>query len=129
MVIHWSDKYVGLPYLPQEFDCASLAAKVSKDIFNKDIDLPVFHGETYRGQSKQILRHKDDLAIKIEKPVDGCPALFYGRGRLCHIGVMCWIAGDWWVLHNDETSRFVVRQRLRDMTRILFKLEGYYSWK
>lgn len=128
-MIHWSDKYVGLPYLPQEFDCASLAAKVSKDLFNKEIGLPESHGETYRGQSKQILKHKDDLAIKIEKPVDGCPALFYGRGRLCHIGVMCWIAGDWWVLHNDENSRFVVRQRLRDMTRMLFTLEGYYSWK
>lgn len=128
-MIHWSDKYVGLPYLPQEFDCASLAAKVSKDLFNKEVGLPESHGETYRGQSKQILKHKDDLAIKIEKPVDGCPALFYGRGRLCHIGVMCWIAGDWWVLHNDENSRFVVRQRLRDMTRVLFTLEGYYSWK
>lgn len=128
-MIHWSDKYVGLPYLPQEFDCASLAAQVSKDLFNKEIGLPESHGETYRGQSKQILKHKDDLAIKIEKPVDGCPALFYGRGRLCHIGVMCWIAGDWWVLHNDESSRFVVRQRLRDMTRVLFTLEGYYLWK
>ena len=128
-MIHWSDHYVGLPYLPQEFDCASLAAKVSKDLFNKEIGLPESHGETYRGQSKQILKHKDDLAIKIEKPVDGCPALFYGRGRLCHIGVMCWIAGDWWVLHNDENSRFVVRQRLREMTRVLFTLEGFYSWK
>lgn len=128
-MIHWSDHYVGLPYLPQEFDCASLAAQVSKDIFNKEVGLPESHGQTYRGQSKQILKHKDDLAIKIEKPVDGCPALFYGRGRLCHIGIMCWIAGDWWVLHNDENSRFVVRQRLRDMTRVLFTLEGYYSWK
>lgn len=127
--MHWSDKYVGLPYLPQEFDCASLAAKVSEDVFQKTIDLPLSHGDTYRGQSKQILRHRDELAYKIEKPVDGCPALFYGRGRLCHIGVMCWIEGDWWVLHNDESSRFVIRQRLRDMTRILFKLEGFYSWK
>lgn len=127
--MHWSDKYIGLPYLPQDFDCASLAAKVSEDVFQKSIDLPLSHGDTYRGQSKQILRHRDELAYKIEKPVDGCPALFYGRGRLCHIGVMCWIEGDWWVLHNDESSRFVIRQRLRDMTRILFKLEGFYSWK
>lgn len=127
--MHWSDRYVGLPYLPAEFDCASLAAKVSEDVFQKIIDLPLSHGDTYRGQSKQILRHRDDLACKIETPVDGCPALFYGRGRLCHIGVMCWIEGDWWVLHNDESSRFVIRQRLRDMTRIFFKLEGFYSWK
>lgn len=126
---HWSDKYLGLPYLPEQFDCASLAATVSKEIFNKEIGLPESHGDTYRGQSKQILRHRDDLAAKIEKPVDGCPALFYGRGRLCHIGVMCWIEGDWWVLHNDEGSRFVVRQQLRNMTRILYQLEGFYAWK
>lgn len=129
MVMHWSDKYIGLPYILGSFDCAALAAQVSKEVFKYPIGLPGDHSVTLRGQTKQILTHKDDLAYKIEQPIDGCPALFYGRGRLCHIGVMCWIANDWWILHADQTSGFVIRQRLRDMTRIHYTLEGYYKWK
>lgn len=129
MVAHWSDRYIGKPYIAGVADCASLAIEVVRDRQGRGIEVPVEHSAHYLGQSKQILRHKDDLADKIDAPEDGSPALFYGRGRLCHIGVMCWIANEWWVLHADQVSGFVIRQRLRDMTRVLYKLEGYYRWK
>lgn len=129
MVIHWSDKYVGEPYVPTVGDCAALAARVNKEQFNKLPDLPNSHASTLREQSKQIVDLKEDLAVKIDQPFDGCPVLFVGRGRLCHIGVMCWIVNDWWVLHADQTVGFVVRQRLRDMTRLHYRIEGFYQWK
>lgn len=127
--MHWSDKYVGLPYVPETGDCAALAAQVSANEFGMVPDLPDAHASTLRSQTAQILTHRDNLAEKIETPFDGCPALFIGRGRLCHIGVMCWLAHEWWVLHADQTAGAVIRQRLRDMTRIHFKLEGFYKWK
>lgn len=127
--MHWSDKYVGIPYVPEIGDCAALAAKVNLDQFNHLPDLPQAHALTLRDQSKQIIALKDDLAVKIEQPFDGCPVLFIGRGRLCHIGVMCWIANDWWVLHADQSAGCVVRQRLRELTRLHYKVEGYYKWK
>lgn len=129
MVIHWSDKYVGEPYVTTVGDCAALAARVNQEQFNKLPDLPSSHAFTLREQSKQIIDLKEDLAVKIDQPFDGCPVLFVGRGRLCHIGVMCWIANDWWVLHADQTVGFVVRQRLRDMTRLHYRIEGFYQWK
>lgn len=129
MVIHWSDKYVGEPYISTANDCAALAVRVNKDQFNKLPELPTVHAETIREQTKQIISLKNDLAVKINEPFDGCPVLFIGRGRLCHIGVMCWIAHDWWVLHADQTAGFVVRQRLRDITRLHYQIEGYYQWK
>lgn len=129
MVIHWSDKYVGEPYLPQVGDCAALAVRVSAEQFGIKAELPLDHATTLRDQAKQILDLKDDLAVKIPEAQDGCAALFITRGRLCHIGIMCWIQSDWWVLHADQTARFVVRQRLRDLTRLHYRLEGFYKWK
>lgn len=127
--MHWSDKYVGQPYIPEVGDCAALAERVQREVFNQDIGLPVSHATTLRAMTAQILELQDDYAERIKDPFDGCPALFIGRGRICHIGVMCWLANEWWVLHADQTAGFVVRQRLRDVTRIHFKLEGYYKWK
>lgn len=126
--MHWSDKYVGLPYVAGTGDCAALAEKVARQEFGQSPRLPESHAATLRDQSVQILEHRDELAERIDGPVDGCPALFIGRGRLCHIGVMCWLAHEWWVLHADQSAGAVIRQRLRDVTRIHFRLEGYYRW-
>jgi hypothetical protein len=127
--MHWSDKYVGQPYVAETGDCAALAAKVAALEFAVFPQIPSSHAVTLREQTAQILEHRDELAERVDLPSDGCPALFIGRGRLCHIGVMCWIAHEWWVLHADQSSGAVIRQRLRDMTRIHYKLEGYYKWK
>ena len=126
---HWSDKYVGEPYVPETGDCAALAERVAYEVFGLTIGLPASHASTYREQAKQILELRDSYATRLDKPVDGCPVLFIGRARVCHIGVMCWLAHEWWVLHADQSAGFVVRQRLRDVTRIHFKLEGFYKWK
>lgn len=126
--MHWSDPYLGLPYIAETGDCAALAERVAREVFGKSVCLPASHASTYRDQAKQILEARDSYAVKIDKPVDGCPALFIGRGRLCHIGVMCWMAGEWYVLHADQSAGSVLRQRLRDLTRIHFQLEGYYAW-
>ncbi len=114
--------------MPDTGDCAALAERVARDVFGKTVGLPTSHAATYRDQAKQILELRDSYATRIAKPVDGCLALFIGRGRLCHIGVMCWISGQWYVLHADQSAGFVLRQRLSDLTRIHFQLEAYYAW-
>lgn len=126
---HWSDIYVGEPYLPQVGDCAALAVRVSFEQFGIKAELPLDHATKLRDQAQQILDLKDDLAVKIHEAQDGCAALFITRGRICHIGVMCWIQSEWWVLHADQTVGFVVRQRLRELTRLHYRLEGFYKWK
>lgn len=126
--MHWSDKYVGESYIAETGDCAALAERVARAEFGIEVGLPQSHATTYREQARQIMTLRDDYAVRIDTPVDGCPVLFVGRGHLCHIGVMCWLANEWWVLHADESAGYVIRQRLRDVTRIHFRLEGYYEW-
>lgn len=126
--MHWSDKYVGEPYTPETGDCAALAERVACEAFGIEVGLPQSHAATYREQARQIMELREDYAVRIDDPVDGCPVLFIGRGHLCHIGVMCWVGNEWWVLHADQSFGSVVRQRLRDVTRIHFRLEGFYKW-
>lgn len=125
---HWSDRYVGEPYIPEVADCAALAERVAREVFGIEVGLPTGHATTYRAQAKQIIELKYSYAEAINEPFDGCPVLFIGRGHLCHAGVMCWLAHEWWVLHADQSCGYVVRQRLRDVTRLHWKLEGYYRW-
>ena len=126
--MHWSDRYVGLPYVPETGDCAALAERVAREVFGQVIGLPVSHASGYREQAKQIKELQADYAVRVDEPFDGGPVLFMGRGRTCHIGVMCWLAGEWWVLHARQDYGEVVRERLRDMTRISFQVEGFYKW-
>jgi len=42
---------------------------------------------------------------------------------------MCQLAGEWWVLPADKSFGAVIRQRLRAMTMIDYKIEGFYRWK
>jgi len=72
--------------------------------------------------------YRDSLAVRTAAPADGQPALFVGRGRTCHIGVVCLIDGATWILHADQGSGFVVRERLSNMTKFRFELEGFYKW-
>ncbi|MBV6304945.1 hypothetical protein KVP10_08595 [Candidimonas humi] len=127
--MHWSDRYVGHPYVAEMADCAVLAERVAHEVFGKVIGLPAGHAEGYIEQAKQIAELKDDYATRIDTPVDGCPALLIGRGQNCHIGVMCWLANEWWVLHANQAYGMVTRERLRTLTRLHFKVEGYYRWK
>lgn len=127
--MHWSDRFVGEPYIPETADCAALAERVAREVFGKTIGLPAGHAEGYIEQAKQIAEMKDDYAIRVGGPEDGCPVLLTGRAQSCHIGVMCWLANEWWVLHANQGYGMVTRERLRALTRLHFKVEGYYRWK
>jgi hypothetical protein len=127
--MHWSDRYVGLPYIAESGDCAALAARVAKEVLRIDCVLPTSHAATLRAQAEQIMEYRDSLATPIAHPLDAQPALFVGRGRTCHIGVVCLIDSQVWILHADQGSGFVVRERLQIMTQPhRFQLEGFYKW-
>lgn len=125
---HWSQNYIGLPYVEGEADCAALAERVAKEVLRIDPKLPQSHASGLRGQAEQITALKAEYAVRVDTPIDGHPVLFAARGRFFHIGVACHLAGEVWALHADQTSGSVICQRLRDMTRWSYSLEGFYKW-
>lgn len=131
--MHWSDKYVGLPYKP-DFDCAELARLVQREVFGREISLPSNrdyaekHGwSRRRAMTQQIHREKDVYAVRTETPQDGDGVLLIARGSDSHIGVYCFL-GEAYVLHASENCRQVIRTRVRCLHEQGLKLEGYYQW-
>lgn len=127
--MHWSDRYVNVPYVPGTGDCAAFAERVANEVLNIRPGLPVSHASGLREQAGQIATLKTDFAEKVDAPLEGHPVLLTARGDLFHIGVMCKLANEWWVLHADKGFGSVIRQRLRSMTLIDYKVEGFYKWK
>lgn len=130
--MHWSAHYVGQPYEPGSHDCAALAARVQREVFGRDITLPMPRAQGLRGQSQQILAHQADYARRVitpdEQPEEGDAVLMRGRGRLNHIGVYCLIDGAGYVLHAMRDAGSVCLHRLRDLPSLGLPVEGFYRW-
>ncbi|MFV0284751.1 MAG: hypothetical protein ACK5JE_13360 [Castellaniella sp.] len=124
----WHEKYIGQPYIPGIADCMNLAEQIANEVLGLRIDIPTMHETSLRGQAEQLDRLKATYAERVDAPIDAQPVLFVARGRFFHCGVNVLTGGEHWVLHADQSSGFVVCQRLRDLTRWAYKFEGYYKW-
>lgn len=128
MAAHWSDAYVGQPYVAGEHDCAALAVQVQREVFGREVLLPAERAHGLRGMSAQIESLKEDYAVRVETPAEGDAVLMVGRGHLDHIGLYCLIDGVPYVLHAMKKSGQVVRHRLRELLDQGLKVEAFYRW-
>ncbi|HFD81043.1 MAG TPA: hypothetical protein ENK05_11745 [Gammaproteobacteria bacterium] len=125
---HWSEKYVGLPYVEGEMDCAGLAREVQRREFGRVIDLPSERAPGLRGLHRQIEALKTTYATPTGSPQDGDGVLMVSRGALDHIGIYCDIGGEPWVLHAMRGCAQVCLHRLRDLDGLNLTVEGFYQW-
>ena len=130
-----AERYVGLPYVPGEFDCMDLAIRVQRELFGRDLSALAgrSHGLGVRGQGREISRLRDAVATRVELADTGCAVLMSEPGDLVptwHIGT-AFVQGDMsvWVLHASAAQGGVVLQRLNDLRRFGMHLEGFYLWK
>ena len=77
-----------------------------------------------RDRANQVWSRLNDPSVD-PKSLD---ALMIGAGRLNHVGVAVFQAGEWWVLHAFIKARAVVLHRVRDLGRQGLTLEGWYRW-
>lgn len=129
----WSARYIGLPYQPGRFDCAHLVEKVQTEVFGRRVDLPKERPASQRSAEFAALVQETAPALAArlpdgQAPLEGDAALMIGAGRLNHVGVAVFEAGEWWVLHAFINARAVVLHRVRDLARNGLKLEGWYRW-
>lgn len=125
---HWSDAYVGLPYIPGEQDCAELVARVQREVFGRAVTVPRERAGGPFGASAQVSAGARDLAEPVEAPVDGDAVLMQVRG-LWHVGVWFELAGEGWVLHALRRPGQVVTHRMRDLPAAGIRVEGFYMMK
>lgn len=128
---HWSEQYIGIPYVAGSADCARLLSKVSSEVFHRIVpdDIEVERSESRLGRAGQM---SDLVAIYGEKadcPAEGDAVLMICASRPSHIGVYCEVDGNKCVLHAMEGAGMVVLHRIRDLDKYFLKVEGYYKWK
>lgn len=124
---HWSDAYIGLPYIAGEQDCAELLARVQREVFGRQVTVPRERAESPFGKSAQISQGARDLADPVQAPLEGDAVLMQVRG-LWHVGV--WFErGEPWVLHALRSAGGVVSHRMRELPLFGIKVEGFYRMR
>lgn len=128
--LHWSSRYIGLPYAHGEADCARLVCRVRSEIFGRPA--PTLAEEdraaSAYARTRQITAVLADFAHPVAVAEDGDIVLMYSRARPSHVGVYCLVDGEPAVLHALETPGQVVLTRLRDLPRVMLRIEGFYRW-
>lgn len=128
---HWSDGYVGLPYIADTFDCVHLVVRVQNEVFGKQITIPVQREEHVFKLSKQIEEHMETFYEEVPKEdaQDGDLVLMKCAGRLNHTGVYTVVGGVPYVLHNLRNLGSVAMHRLRDIEKYGIVFDSVYRVK
>lgn len=128
--MHWSENYIGKPYILGDADCAALVCEVREQQF--DGTVPEFVLAMRENTRLKRVEQLESLAREAVKPTnnpdEGDVVLMLCRGRPSHVGVFCVVDGEPSVLHAMENAKMVVRHRIRDLEKFGLKVEGYYKW-
>lgn len=128
---HWSERYIGLPYIEGGYNCAELVRQVRAEVFGHAVLYPAEQPTDYRGQARML---RDELPRHVvalgptQAPADGDGVVLIARGYPEHIGIYCLINAEPYVLHNYIRGGMVVLHRVSDLPAQAIKLEGVYRW-
>lgn len=126
---HWSQPYVGIPYIPGVYDCADMCAQVCKDIFGKKVDIPR-HSQTDTEKLSALFdEHKNDYLESVISPRDGDIALMLSGKQLNHIGIFFKLNQGQYILHNHRAIGSVVVDSVLRLRARGLRIEGYYRLK
>ena len=129
--MHWSESYIGRPYVLGESDCARLICDVRREVFGLPVpeDAEPARAASMLARYHQMSEGVSDYGVRTETPEEGDAVLMLCRGRASHIGAYCVVDGEPSVLHAMKNAGMAVRHRLRDLPRFLLAVEGFYKWK
>lgn len=118
------DRYVGLAYCPDTFDCADLVALVQREMFGRDVQLPSGRPRGDRGQVA-LGEMAKPYGVPTDSPKDGDLVLMLQGGRPSHVGVYFFVAHEPHVLHVRAEGAF---SELTPVRLLATPVEGYYAW-
>lgn len=124
---HWTDRWVGVPYVAGARDCAWFAVTVQQEEFRRDPTLPTRHRWRAAGRAGTDLAA--DYGERIDRPDDGDAVVMRDGAQGWHVGVLAWIRGEAWVLHSTAPVGCSHLTRLRWLGREGLTVEGFYRWR
>ena len=119
---HWTEAYVGLPYILGVGECAHRAALVWGQEFGFEIAPPPAYGDIKLAQ-----RHIEAELAKpewcwVRRPLEGDAVVMWKGDRLCHVGV--WVAPGH-VLHCTRRDGMVLTPEV-ELEGQGFRIFGYF---
>ncbi len=128
---HWTETYIGRPYVLGESDCARLVCDVRREVFGLPVpeEAEPERAASAYGRFRQMSDGVTEYGERTENPVDGDVVLMLCRGRPSHVGTYGLVNGEPHVLHALKSTGMVVLHRLRDLPRYNLHIEGFYKWK
>lgn len=122
------DRYVGIPYCEDTFDCADFVALVQRELYGRDVSLPNGRERGDRGYAV-VAGRVDQYATPTDTPADGDLVLMGRKGRKGgHVGLYFYLDHEGYVLHSNETDGVSVLHRVRDLPDFGTTIHGYYKW-
>ncbi len=128
---HWTETYIGRPYIPGVADCARLVCDVRREVFGLPVppEAEPDRAASVLGRYRQMSEGVAEYGERTDDPQDGDAVLMRCRGRPSHVGVYALINNEPCVLHAMQNAGMVVLHRLRDLPRYRLHVEGCYRWK
>ena len=123
------DRFLGIPYDAETFDCADLVAQVQRELFGRAVLMPARRPRGDRGQAA-IGALSGRYGTPTDKPRDGDLVLMVDRGqsRAGHVGVYFYLAHEGWVLHTTSALGSSWLHRVRELGDYGARIEGFYAW-
>lgn len=127
---HWSEAYIGRPYIPGSYDCAALAADVQRDVFGRAVAIPGERPHDPAASAALLAAVQADHACRLDVPREGAIVLMR-RGsfsRPWHVGTYFEQGGEGYILHSTRSAGAATVVRVRDLARFGLQIEGFYTW-
>lgn len=122
------DRFVGIPYCEDTFDCADFVALVQREMYGREVNLPNGRERGERGYAV-VAGRVEQYATPTDVPADGDLVLMGRKGRKGgHVGLYFHLDHEGYVLHSNETDGCSVLHRARDLPDFGTTIKGYYEW-
>ena len=122
------DRFVGLIYDEDRFDCADFVAHVRRELYGHEVRLPNGRERGDRGYAV-VAGRVEQYATPTETPADGDLVLMGRKGRKGgNDGLYIPLDHERYELHSNTTDRRSVHPRVRDLPDFGTTIKGYYEW-
>lgn len=118
------ERYTGLAYCADTFDCADLVVLVQRELFGRDVHLPNGRPRGDRGQVA-LGELSKPYGTRTDTPRDGDLVVMMQAGRPSHVGVWFFLAHEPHVLHVRAQGGF---SELTPMRMLATPVDGVYRW-
>lgn len=118
------DRFSGLPYCADTFDCADLVVLVQRELFGRTVHLPTNRPRGDRGQIA-LGELSKPYGTRTHAPQDGDLVVMKGAGSRWHVGVWFFLAHEPHVLHVRAEGG---SSELTPMRMLGTPVDGVYRW-